>query len=119
MLSENKTNFSSLADALVASQFPSSSDGNPYVNLLAGSLRRAGVDSHPHHMYIGGRGRLPVHLDPDWLDRHQGELLEDAAFAAALRGGVSKIRAYLRRYPGGRHAKRAQRLLDSGAAEGD
>ncbi|MEW6742143.1 MAG: HEAT repeat domain-containing protein [Planctomycetota bacterium] len=50
-----------------------------------------------------------------WVEEHRSELEEEAAFAAAVRSdGAGKLRAYLKRYPQGRHVAEAERLVDGG-----
>jgi len=59
---------------LLASQFPSRSTGNPYINQLKSSLAEWGVGSEEHAMYIGGRNTVPARTDCNWLAQNQGRV---------------------------------------------
>jgi glycosyltransferase involved in cell wall biosynthesis len=59
---------------LVASQFPSQAQCNPYLYLLKSSLAECGVESHEHTLFVDGLGVPPPVLDEDWLFRHRGRV---------------------------------------------
>ena len=59
---------------LVAAQFPSQADCNPYIHLLKTALSRWGIGGHEHELFVDGIGLpLPI-LDQNWLRRHQGRV---------------------------------------------
>jgi glycosyltransferase involved in cell wall biosynthesis len=62
------------AGRLLASQFPSRSTGNPYINQLKVSLAEWGVACEEHDMYVGGRNTLPARPDCHWLAQNQGRI---------------------------------------------
>lgn len=57
-----------------ASQFPSSAQCNPYIQLLQKSLIKHGIKNHPHSQQNDGYGLPLPKLDKHWLIRHQGRV---------------------------------------------
>ena len=59
---------------LVASQFPSRAQCNPYIQLLKSSLAQSRVRTHEHDLFVDGVGLPYPTADPEWLRRHQGRV---------------------------------------------